>query len=88
MKLFALAVLVLLSAVGCARDHDDTYGDKRDSNSRAPSEAARVQDPVCGMWCEKNTSRVYVHNDTTYYFCSDECRTKFKQNPDSYIASR
>ena len=45
-----------------------------------------TKDPVCGMDVEpekppaRATSRA-----TTYYFCCDECKHKFDQNPQAFV---
>ncbi len=46
-----------------------------------------AKDPVCGMDVdeEKATAKV-EHQGTTYYFCSEGCSEKFKQNPDEYLS--
>lgn len=47
---------------------------------------ALVQDPVCGMAIDPQTfSLQSIHAQTTYYFCSPECRARFEQNPESFI---
>lgn len=46
---------------------------------------SEVTDPVCGMTMEKSaavTKREY--EGQTYYFCSEECKQKFKSKPESY----
>jgi Cu+-exporting ATPase len=46
-----------------------------------------VTDPVCGMNIDPATSAgQYVYNGTTYYFCNPGCLTKFKADPESYLA--
>jgi len=43
-------------------------------------------DPICGMDVEiKPESLQYAHNGKTYYFCSEHCREKFKENPENFI---
>ena len=42
-------------------------------------------DPVCGMTVSPDTPRSVVHADTTYYFCSDRCVSKFKAGPNQYL---
>jgi Cu+-exporting ATPase len=43
-------------------------------------------DPVCGMSTDEPDSyQELVHDDKTYYFCSDHCLTKFKANPAVFI---
>jgi len=42
-------------------------------------------DPVCGM--EVNTqdaAGTTQHRGQTYYFCSEDCKKKFDQNPEQY----
>ena len=42
-------------------------------------------DPVCGMEVDEKTAPARTqHQGRTYYFCSDECRQKFQDNPDRY----
>ncbi|HEB68490.1 MAG TPA: heavy metal translocating P-type ATPase, partial [Desulfobulbus sp.] len=44
-------------------------------------------DPVCGMSTdEKEVFIPHKHEGKTYYFCSDNCRTTFTQDPGKYIA--
>ena len=43
-------------------------------------------DPVCGMSTDDpDTYQAFVHDDKTYYFCSDHCLTKFRANPADFI---
>ena len=81
--ILSLSFAVLLAAAGCS--HSDRDDDRRDSN-RAHSSETRVKDPVCGMMCDKATARKVEHNGKTQYFCSEECATKFRSNPDSFIS--
>ena len=45
-----------------------------------------VKDPVCGMIVNPETAQ-HRHElgETTYYFCSASCRSKFAANPDHYL---
>ena len=44
-------------------------------------------DPVCGMSTEDESAFTgYEYNGTVYYFCSDHCLAKFKENPGDYGA--
>jgi YHS domain-containing protein len=45
---------------------------------------AQVRDPVRGMTIETNTARTSIHHGGVYYFCSDECRSKFEASPATY----
>ena len=66
-----------------------------DSESRLELAAAGMsetvsQDPVCGlpvsMKKAAQSGRKSVFEGKTYYFCSDECKTKFDENPGKYAA--
>ena len=43
-------------------------------------------DPVCGMKGleEKNAAGMSEHDGVTYYFDTEECITKFNQQPERY----
>ena len=43
-------------------------------------------DPVCGMRAATDPDKAFVHRATTYYFCSQGCRTKFIADPEHYLA--
>lgn len=37
-----------------------------------------VVDPICGKQIDRNSSKNMIfRGDTTYYFCSKECQTRF-----------
>ncbi len=41
--------------------------------------------PVCGMAVDKNTAPAKAeYQGKTYYFCSNECKQAFQQNPKQY----
>src|SRR5262245_2275712 len=45
-------------------------------------------DPICGMQVSKTRPGAKLeYEGHTFYFCLDECRAKFAENPDRYIAS-
>ena len=53
---------------------------------KAADEAARVQDPVCGMSVDPATAKHrHDHDSTTYYFCNPRCREKFIADPAKYL---
>lgn len=44
-----------------------------------------VKDPVCGMSLEEaDAVTTAEHEGTTYYFCSEDCATEFRDDPASY----
>lgn len=36
-----------------------------------------LQDPVCGTPVTEHSPHRYEHDGSTYFFCSENCRTKF-----------
>jgi YHS domain-containing protein len=48
-----------------------------------------VTDPVCGMPVNKLHAAARMdHSDVTYYFCVEDCRKKFAEDPDHYITGK
>jgi P-type Cu+ transporter len=55
--------------------------------SASKSQAELVKDPVCGMMVDPAIAKFKAeHQGTSYYFCSAPCLTKFRANPDSFLA--
>ena len=47
----------------------------------------KVQDPVCLMKVEKDEDALsYEYRGETYYFCSENCKEQFRQNPDQFLS--
>ncbi len=60
--------------------HTNTdYGSRKHQGPPPPITDELVQDPVCGTYCPKREALTYRKGGTTYYFCSEECRRKFKK---------
>jgi YHS domain-containing protein len=48
--------------------------------------AARVYDPICGIWLDASrTSITFIYIGWTYAFCSIECRDLFARAPDVHV---
>ncbi|MHC4489273.1 MAG: YHS domain-containing protein, partial [Planctomycetota bacterium] len=63
-----------------------THSEKQEGEKKAENV---FKDPVCGMTTEEeNAFALYEHEGESYYFCSDHCLTKFKNEPGSFIDSR
>ncbi|NOY53911.1 MAG: heavy metal translocating P-type ATPase [Deltaproteobacteria bacterium] len=43
------------------------------------------QDPVCNMEVSSDSSNHFHHEGQEYYFCSEHCLHKFKENPDEFV---
>lgn len=47
---------------------------------------AHVKDPVCGMEIDPSEAVAQMtFQGNTYYFCSEECRRAFEENPGKYV---
>jgi YHS domain-containing protein len=50
------------------------------------AEAVMAIDPVCGMDVnENNPPAKSTYDGKTYYFCSEECREDFEEEPEDFI---
>jgi YHS domain-containing protein len=50
---------------------------------------AMQTDPVCGMKVDDQLAdSKSQYQGKTYYFCSDECKRKFDQKPESYVGKK
>jgi YHS domain-containing protein len=47
---------------------------------------AMQTDPVCGMKVdEQKAAAKSQYKGSTYFFCSDECKRKFEQQPEQFV---
>src|SRR5690242_14113625 len=52
------------------------------------AEAVMAIDPVCGMDVnESNPPAKTNYDGKTYYFCSEECKQDFEEDPEDFISS-
>ena len=43
-------------------------------------------DPVCGMQVnQQNAAGRSAHQGKTFYFCSEDCKKQFDQDPEPYV---
>jgi Cu+-exporting ATPase len=42
------------------------------------------KDPVCGMQVDEEDAIVSMKGEKTQYFCSEECKEKFEEDPERY----
>ncbi|MCB2181288.1 MAG: cadmium-translocating P-type ATPase [Desulfobulbaceae bacterium] len=65
----------------------NTTNNHHHEHSQKHGETKNFVDPVCGMSTEDESAfSGYEYKGTTYYFCSDHCLAKFKENPGDYGA--
>jgi len=44
-------------------------------------------DPICGMQVnQQNAASRSAHQGKTFYFCSEDCKKQFDQDPEPYVA--
>ena len=54
-------------------------GDSVQAPAPPPEVEEMVQDPVCGVYISKDSAVTESRGGTQYYFCGEECRSKFKE---------
>lgn len=48
---------------------------------------AKVKDPVCGMEFDSSQAEAQTtYHGRPYYFCSEECRRTFDENPQEFVS--
>ncbi len=80
-RFILVAVLLLLIAWAFWRIVDgviEALGGTTRQRSGPPS-VKLVRDPVCGTWVPPSESLSLTAKGTTHFFCSDECRAKFRR---------
>jgi YHS domain-containing protein len=57
---------------------------REESKGKGPTAAGNhmVKDPVCGMYMDSRLAVRFEDKGRQLYFCSDECRTTFINEPD------
>jgi YHS domain-containing protein len=79
IKFLVLAILVLLIARTFWRVVDGIMDGARERRrGSSPSPMKLVRDPVCGTYVAPNTSVSLTDGGTTHYFCSEDCRAKYR----------
>ena len=79
IKFLLLAIVVLLIARMFWRVVDGIMDGARDRRQGArPSPMKLVRDPVCGTYVTPNTALSLTDRGATHYFCSQECRAKYR----------
>jgi YHS domain-containing protein len=64
---------------------EETWGLKDYSEG----DAVRSRDPVCGAVVdEENAAAEAEFDGERYYFCSEDCKNKFTEDPEHYFGQR
>ena len=77
IKVLLIAILVLLIARAFWRVVDGILEAAGSRQTRVPP-VKLVRDPVCGTFVAPNRALSLTTGGTTHYFCSEECRSKYR----------
>jgi len=77
IKLLLYAILILVIARAFWRVVDGILEGAR-GNERGATAVKLVRDPVCGNYVAQASALSLTTGGTTHYFCSEECRTKYR----------
>jgi YHS domain-containing protein len=81
--LFTFAALLLLALTGCETTSANLA---KGTGKTAPCEVCRYHhDLACLNVDVDESTPTTVYNGTTYYFCSDSCKTAFIKQPTKYL---
>ena len=77
MRALILLALPLL-LVSCDKKEEAKH------DAMPAASADKAKDPVCGMFVDKAKSIKHTYDGTDYYFCADDCLSKFEADPKKY----
>jgi RND family efflux transporter MFP subunit len=64
-------------------------GSGKPNNAQVAQTEQRAKDPICGMFVSPSAAakagRVSEYRGKSYYFCADECKQQFDQDPKRYV---
>jgi len=65
----------------------DTFGglprNRGNRGARGPAPVKLVRDPACGTWVDPKAALAAHLGGATHYFCSTDCRDKYRAQPES-----
>ena len=80
IRVLLVAILILLIARAFWRIVDgilEAAGNRENRDRRVPA-VKLVRDPVCGTYVAPGTALSLTSSGATQYFCSEECRSKYR----------
>lgn len=80
LRIIILAILVYIGyrlLVGSSKKKRSGNNKKGSTDSNAQITDVLVEDPVCHKLVPQQQAVILERDGTTYYFCSEECRTTF-----------
>ena len=78
IRLLVIGILILVVARAFWRVVDGILDGARGNDRRAASSVKLARDPVCGTYVAPGTALSLSASGTTHYFCSEECRAKYR----------
>ena len=78
IRLLVVGILILVVARAFWRVVDGILDGARGNDRRATSSVKLARDPVCGTYVAPGTALSLSAGGTTHYFCSEECRAKYR----------
>jgi YHS domain-containing protein len=78
IRLLVVTILILVVARAFWRVVDGILDGARAKDRSATSAVKLARDPVCGTYVAPGTALSLSAGGTTHYFCSEECRAKYR----------
>jgi YHS domain-containing protein len=78
IKILLVGILVLMIARAFWRVVDGILDGARGGQERGGTAVKLVRDPVCGTYVAPTAALSLSAGGTTHYFCSEECRAKYR----------
>lgn len=78
IRLLVVTILILVVARAFWRVIDGILDGARSRDRGSASAVKLVRDPVCGTYVAPGNALSLSAGGTTHYFCSEECRAKYR----------
>ena len=79
IRLLVIVIFILVVARAFWRVVDGILDGARGPDARRRTTAVKlVRDPVCGTYVAPGSALSISASGTTHYFCSEECRAKYR----------
>ena len=78
IRILVVTILILVVARAFWRVIDGILDGARVKDRGATSAVKLVRDPVCGTYVAPTAALSLSAGGTTHYFCSEECRAKYR----------
>jgi YHS domain-containing protein len=85
IRVLVIFVLVMAGIAAIRRllapmfERADNSARQPSANGGRKSTGKLVADPVCGTYIAAASAPTLTRGETTFYFCSEECRSRFRE---------